>query len=324
MLKNGAVTVSGIRPSDTIGSEKTIRTSFASARLPTSPLGPALTTDNTAGCAAADLAVVAARQAINVSIRTIRGPVMGIGLTWRCSGAGQSAGSGIIIWRPGIVSVAVRPRSSHVTARAIRYTARRPRHDQPPVASVTRTPDAAITGLGARANRPTKKRAFRPGPVPYGFHGSREADWVGHGPATNASYLLRVRGRSRSLGAGSRTGGAYGGRRSRIRPGCVRRTCRGAAVVPVRRHPALAGFSRSRARRPTRARPCAGPRRRGARRSRPLLRRPRSADGDIRRPRAGCARREDADPDQRRGGCEHLVSAGRAHGHRRSPEPDGR
>jgi hypothetical protein len=44
--KNGARTIAGIRPSATIGSEKTTRTSLASARLATSPVGPAETTDS--------------------------------------------------------------------------------------------------------------------------------------------------------------------------------------------------------------------------------------------------------------------------------------
>src|SRR5688572_17188301 len=44
ILKNGATTGSGILPRTTIGSLNTTRTSLASARLATSPTGPALTT----------------------------------------------------------------------------------------------------------------------------------------------------------------------------------------------------------------------------------------------------------------------------------------
>ena len=44
--KNGAFTGDGIRPSVTIGSENTTRTSPASARDATSPAGRALTTVN--------------------------------------------------------------------------------------------------------------------------------------------------------------------------------------------------------------------------------------------------------------------------------------
>ena len=40
---NGARTTAGMRPRVTIGSEKTMRISFASARLSISPSGPALT-----------------------------------------------------------------------------------------------------------------------------------------------------------------------------------------------------------------------------------------------------------------------------------------
>ena len=43
ILKNGGRTRAGIRPSVTMGSEKTTRTSSASARLATSPWGPAFT-----------------------------------------------------------------------------------------------------------------------------------------------------------------------------------------------------------------------------------------------------------------------------------------
>src|SRR5262245_8432629 len=43
ILKNGARTVAGMRPSVTIGSEKTTRTSFPSASVAISPCGPELT-----------------------------------------------------------------------------------------------------------------------------------------------------------------------------------------------------------------------------------------------------------------------------------------
>src|SRR3954452_3378067 len=49
ILKNGARTGDGMRPSVTIGSEKTTRISLASASDATSPLGPALTTDSGRG-----------------------------------------------------------------------------------------------------------------------------------------------------------------------------------------------------------------------------------------------------------------------------------
>src|SRR5215212_3824866 len=42
MWNQGGVTSLGILPTTTIGSEKTTRTSLASARLATSPMGPAL------------------------------------------------------------------------------------------------------------------------------------------------------------------------------------------------------------------------------------------------------------------------------------------
>jgi hypothetical protein len=44
MVIKGAVTVSGIRPSTTIGSENMIQISLASARLAVSSIGPPLTT----------------------------------------------------------------------------------------------------------------------------------------------------------------------------------------------------------------------------------------------------------------------------------------
>src|SRR5918994_1703026 len=54
ILKNGAVTGCGIRPSTTIGSENVTRISFASVSASNSPVGPALTTVNgfeaVAGC----------------------------------------------------------------------------------------------------------------------------------------------------------------------------------------------------------------------------------------------------------------------------------
>ena len=62
-----------------------MRISFASATLPTSPVGPALTTDSACGCARASVPFVAARQAINVRIRMRRGPVMGMDFTCGCS-----------------------------------------------------------------------------------------------------------------------------------------------------------------------------------------------------------------------------------------------
>src|SRR5207237_2945317 len=46
MLKNAGLVRGGRRPSATIGSEKTTRTSFASSTEATSPDGPALTTRN--------------------------------------------------------------------------------------------------------------------------------------------------------------------------------------------------------------------------------------------------------------------------------------
>ena len=46
IVTNGAVTGSGIRPRTTIGSENTIRISFASPRVAISPVGPLWTTVN--------------------------------------------------------------------------------------------------------------------------------------------------------------------------------------------------------------------------------------------------------------------------------------
>src|SRR5687767_6602518 len=56
ILTNGAVRVSGIFPSSTIGSEKTIRISFPSSRDFSSPCGPVLTTLSAAVCATAETA----------------------------------------------------------------------------------------------------------------------------------------------------------------------------------------------------------------------------------------------------------------------------
>jgi hypothetical protein len=52
MVTNGAVTGSGMRPSTTIGSEKTIRISLASRRFWISLVGPLCTTVSAGGCCA--------------------------------------------------------------------------------------------------------------------------------------------------------------------------------------------------------------------------------------------------------------------------------
>src|SRR4051794_5647176 len=70
MVRNGAVTGSGIRPSVTMGSEKMTRISFASLRLAISSVGPALTTVKAAcGCAPALADDIATHEATNTPER---------------------------------------------------------------------------------------------------------------------------------------------------------------------------------------------------------------------------------------------------------------
>ena len=81
ILKKGARTTDGMRPRATIGSENTIRTSLVSARLPTSPVGPALTICS--GLAvdwAAAVPLVAARHITRLRARSEKARIMG--WTW--------------------------------------------------------------------------------------------------------------------------------------------------------------------------------------------------------------------------------------------------
>jgi hypothetical protein len=72
--KNGGRSGDGIRPRDTIGSEKTTRISRACARVCTSPVGPALTTVSPADCGEADTGMTAGPAQIAESPATASSP----------------------------------------------------------------------------------------------------------------------------------------------------------------------------------------------------------------------------------------------------------
>ena len=136
--------------------------------------------------------------------------------------------------------------------------------------------------------------------------------------------VFRSRGRGRLVPAGAIAGRPADCRRAGLRPGRLRRSprrrrreCRTArfphwpaSTVVGHAGTLVCGASAGRARA-------------DAGRSRPLLRRPRPADGDVCDARAGPARREDADPHQRGRRHQHVVLAGHADGDRRSHQPDG-
>src|SRR4029453_9429391 len=76
IVKNGAVTGSGMRPSATIGSANTTRISFASSRVASSPSGPALRTRNSAAQDGATSPIVAhaSRTAVFIVAMPPEGP----------------------------------------------------------------------------------------------------------------------------------------------------------------------------------------------------------------------------------------------------------